>query len=201
MTTQTPNFLGLAQELRGQIYHEYFMIEGGYVFDHSVGRLRAADGRENALALLYVNRQINAEAKGLPLRLNAVNFATFYSEVASRRACRFNMLMYDFWERVASVLYLRRAEITPGVIEAVAMQYEAESHGGSHIREALHFLHDREERDEYSLEERMHLMLRFMKMIMSTASEGFQYFPTNCGGEYRSRFPLEIILQVLRLLP
>jgi hypothetical protein len=121
------HFLLLARELRDLIYSYYVAIDGGYVYDPlpEPGRLRAADGRRNGLALMYTCRQVAAEMKGLALRDNVVTFSTSNAaEVSvSVRACRFHVLMQDFHERAMNVLFFRRAEITPEILDAMDREY------------------------------------------------------------------------------
>ncbi|KAH7252932.1 hypothetical protein B0J15DRAFT_549676 [Fusarium solani] len=87
--------LSLPRELRSLIYHFYFKLEGGYVFDREDpynGKLATADGRPIDLSLMYVCRLIAAEAKDLPLRLNDVSFSTAYHQDWSQLAGRFEYL-------------------------------------------------------------------------------------------------------------
>jgi hypothetical protein len=87
--------LSLPRELRSLIYHFYFKLEGGYVFDREDpynGKLATADDRPIDLSLMYVCRLIAAEAKDLPLRLNNVSFSTAYHQDWSQLAGRFEYL-------------------------------------------------------------------------------------------------------------
>ncbi|RSM04741.1 hypothetical protein CDV31_009908 [Fusarium ambrosium] len=87
--------LSLPSELRRLIYHFYFKLEGGYVFnreDPYNGKLATADGQPIDLSLMYVCRLIAAEAKDLPLQLNHVSFSTAHHQDWSRLAGRFEYL-------------------------------------------------------------------------------------------------------------
>ncbi|KAL2672889.1 hypothetical protein Neosp_013606 [[Neocosmospora] mangrovei] len=87
--------LSLPRELRSLIYHFYFKLEGGYVFnreDPYNGKLAMADGQPIDLSLMYVCRLITAEAKDLPLQINDVSFSTAYHQDWSPLAGRFEYL-------------------------------------------------------------------------------------------------------------
>lgn len=87
--------LSLPREVRSLIYHFYFKLEGGYVFDREDpynGKLAMADGRPIDLSLMYVCRLTAAETKDLPLRLNHVSFSTAYHQDWSQLAGRFEYL-------------------------------------------------------------------------------------------------------------
>lgn len=74
------SFLGLPWELREQIYHDYFNVEGGYVFDGATDKLLQADGRQVDISLRYTCRSIAHETIDIPFRLNSIKFSTVHRE-------------------------------------------------------------------------------------------------------------------------
>jgi hypothetical protein len=68
---QTPKaaFLDLPLELRQQIYHDYFKVDGGYVYDGDSDKLVQANGQPINISLRYTCRSVAAETKPFPLVL------------------------------------------------------------------------------------------------------------------------------------
>ncbi|QGI94665.1 hypothetical protein CEK26_007734 [Fusarium fujikuroi] len=58
-------FLGLPLELRQQIYHEYFKVDGGYVHDSDSDKLTQADHQPISLSLRYACRSVAEETNTL----------------------------------------------------------------------------------------------------------------------------------------
>ncbi|KAF5013076.1 hypothetical protein FDECE_903 [Fusarium decemcellulare] len=81
----------LPYELREQIYHDYFKLEGGYVANAN-GKLTTSDGRPIDLSLMYTCRLIAVEAKDVPLMINTISFSTVYTPELSALAGRFEYL-------------------------------------------------------------------------------------------------------------
>ncbi|KAF4985786.1 hypothetical protein FGRMN_11099 [Fusarium graminum] len=69
------SFLGLPQELRDQIYHLYFKVEGGYMHDGEADKLVRADGSSIEISLRYVCRSIAWETRNCALSLNSITFS------------------------------------------------------------------------------------------------------------------------------
>jgi hypothetical protein len=69
------SFFGkLPRELRDQIYCEYLYLEGGYVFDPQLGKMRTADDQPVDLRLMRGCRAFAAEMRGLALGTNLITF-------------------------------------------------------------------------------------------------------------------------------
>ncbi|KAI1140137.1 hypothetical protein F5Y05DRAFT_307667 [Hypoxylon sp. FL0543] len=66
-------FLDLPRELRDIIY-EYYVSDGGYIFDFETGRLRTTEGYPINLALTFTCRQVASEMNGIALRNNTIFF-------------------------------------------------------------------------------------------------------------------------------
>ncbi|KAM0316748.1 hypothetical protein ACHAPQ_011236 [Fusarium lateritium] len=92
MTTQThpaipkASLLGLPQELRDKIYHGYFMVDGGYVYDGESDKLVQADGQPINLSLRQTCRAIADETRDLPMNLNSIKFSTVYRKEWQQQA-------------------------------------------------------------------------------------------------------------------
>ncbi|KAI1099492.1 hypothetical protein F4804DRAFT_337200 [Jackrogersella minutella] len=69
-------FFDLPRELRDMIYEEYVMIDGGYVFVHSSGKLKPANRIAHPFAFQHTCRRVHGEMEGLPLRMNPIMFST-----------------------------------------------------------------------------------------------------------------------------
>ncbi|KAM0237404.1 hypothetical protein ACHAP5_009034 [Fusarium lateritium] len=72
------SLLGLPQELRDKIYHDYFMVDGGYVYDGESDKLVQADGQPIDLSLRQSCHAIADETRDLPMSLNSIEFSTVY---------------------------------------------------------------------------------------------------------------------------
>ncbi|KAI4933167.1 hypothetical protein J4E85_003571 [Alternaria conjuncta] len=86
-------FRRLPRELRDQIYEEYFILQGGYHYNHKTNKLLTAKGKAIDLNLRLASRQTAAETRGLALKLNTVNFSTVYDSDLNQRAGHFNSLL------------------------------------------------------------------------------------------------------------
>ncbi|KAJ4129153.1 hypothetical protein NW768_007687 [Fusarium equiseti] len=84
--------LDLPQELRRQIFAEYFKVHGGYTYDAESDKLRnAADDTAIDLSLVYTCRLIANDCKHLPLTVNTVHFSTVFREDWRNLAACFNI--------------------------------------------------------------------------------------------------------------
>ncbi|RTE77548.1 hypothetical protein BHE90_007967 [Fusarium euwallaceae] len=118
--------LSLPGELRHLIYHFYFKLEGGYVFnreDPYNGKLATADGKPVDLSLMYVCRLIASEVKGLPLQLNEVSFSTAYHQDWSRLAGRFEYLSSLHAEIEADLARYLSATATPETRSEILLKF------------------------------------------------------------------------------
>ncbi|KAF5675545.1 hypothetical protein FHETE_2542 [Fusarium heterosporum] len=73
--TPKASFLGIPQELRDQIYHHYFKVEGGYTHDGAIDKIVRADGNSIDISLRYVCRSIAWETRNCALSLNSITFS------------------------------------------------------------------------------------------------------------------------------
>ncbi|SCV44625.1 uncharacterized protein FFB14_08283 [Fusarium fujikuroi] len=74
------SLLGLPFELREQIYHEYFTVDGGYVYDGDSCKLVQASNQPIELSLRYACRAIAHETGQHPFTLNAITFSTLHRQ-------------------------------------------------------------------------------------------------------------------------
>ncbi|KAK7414564.1 hypothetical protein QQX98_006591 [Neonectria punicea] len=58
-----PSFITLPPELRNKIYEEYFVVEGGYIFDFESGKLTVANGHRIHLGLVSTCKFIASETQ------------------------------------------------------------------------------------------------------------------------------------------
>jgi len=75
------HLLKMPRELRDQIYHDYLWLSNGYAYNFDERKLRVSDephGKQRPieLSLMYTCQLLADEMRGLPLRLNTVNFYT-----------------------------------------------------------------------------------------------------------------------------
>ncbi|CAJ0554818.1 Ff.00g133310.m01.CDS01 [Fusarium sp. VM40] len=81
----------LPLEIRGQIFGEYFKVQGGYIYDSKADKLRNADNTPIDLSLVYTCRSIAHDCRHLPLAVNALHFSTLYREDWRSLAGCFNL--------------------------------------------------------------------------------------------------------------
>ena len=87
------NLLSIPAEVREQILHHYFRVDGGYIYDGDSDCLKTAVGNHPIdLALLYTCRTVANEARHLPLSLNAIKFITLHRHDLNKLAGCFNYL-------------------------------------------------------------------------------------------------------------
>ncbi|KAF5675402.1 hypothetical protein FCIRC_7386 [Fusarium circinatum] len=92
------SLLGLPLELRQQIYHEYFTVDGGYAYNGDSGKLVQANNQPIELSLRYACRAIACETKQYPFSLNTITCSTLYRQ--------------DWRKQAASVDYITRHHVT-----------------------------------------------------------------------------------------
>ncbi|KAJ4135312.1 hypothetical protein NW768_004938 [Fusarium equiseti] len=88
-TASRIGLLSLPLEIREQIYHHYFEVEGGYIYDSATETLTQIDGKPVDVALRYACRSIADETRHLPFQLNSIKFSTVYR---------------DDWQQIAGTL-------------------------------------------------------------------------------------------------
>ncbi|CAJ0544487.1 Ff.00g036410.m01.CDS01 [Fusarium sp. VM40] len=115
--------LNLPLELRLQIFHAYFKVEGGYVYDTESDSLKTVDNRPIELSLMSTCRSIANETRHLPLSINNIRFSTLYREEWRSLAGCFNMvksysriLLSDFVLHIAHLM-------TADMLAQLALQY------------------------------------------------------------------------------
>ncbi|KAM0242863.1 hypothetical protein ACHAP5_007197 [Fusarium lateritium] len=81
----------LPLEIRQQIFVDCFNVQGGYIYDGKVDKLRNADNTPIDIALVYTCRSIANDCKHLPLAVNTVHFSTIYREDWRSLAGCFNL--------------------------------------------------------------------------------------------------------------
>ncbi|RGP75364.1 hypothetical protein FLONG3_5754 [Fusarium longipes] len=117
------DLVSLPAEVREQILFYYFRVDGGYAYDADSDKLKTADNRPIDLSLLYTCRLIAAEARHLPLSLNAIKFTTLYRRDLSSLAGCFN-LVSGTYHSLESDLTLRLANsMTPEIHAQIASKF------------------------------------------------------------------------------
>ncbi|KAG5656058.1 hypothetical protein KAF25_001628 [Fusarium avenaceum] len=115
--------LNLPLELRLQIFHAYFKVEGGYVYDAESDSLKTADNRPVELSLMSTCRSIANETRHLPLSINTIRFSTLYREEWRRLAGCFNMVK-SYFRILLSDFVLHIAHLmTADMLAQLALQY------------------------------------------------------------------------------
>ncbi|KAF4959073.1 hypothetical protein FGADI_1951 [Fusarium gaditjirri] len=112
-------FLGLPLELRQQIYHEYFKVDGGYVYDGDFDRLVQADGQPISISLRYACRSVAEETKSFPFKLNSITFSTLYRKDLQHQAAIHSNLIRFHTLLLSGLLIRMRRCITPEMFDQV----------------------------------------------------------------------------------
>jgi hypothetical protein len=117
------NLLNLPLELRLQIFHDYFKVEGGYVYNAESDSLKTADNRPIELSLMSTCRPIANDTRHLPLSINTVKFSTLYREDWRSLAGCFNLVAsYHSLLQSDFVMHLARF-MTPDIFSQLAFRY------------------------------------------------------------------------------
>ncbi|KAF5541825.1 hypothetical protein FMEXI_7749 [Fusarium mexicanum] len=80
------SLLGLPLELRQQVYHEYFTVDGGFAYHGDSGKLVQANDQPIELSLRYACRAIAYETGQYPFTLNAITFSTLHRQDWGKQA-------------------------------------------------------------------------------------------------------------------
>lgn len=118
------NLLSIPAEVREEILHHYFRVDGGYIYDGDSDCLKTAVGNHPIdLALLYTCRTVANEARHLPLSLNAIKFTTLYRRDLNKLAGCFNYLsgLYNYLE--ADLVVALAKFLTPEIRAELALEY------------------------------------------------------------------------------
>ncbi|KAF5547881.1 hypothetical protein FMEXI_4979 [Fusarium mexicanum] len=122
-------FLSVPSELRLHIYHYYFQLEGGYVYDAKSDKLKTSDGQPIDFSLMFTCRTIANEAMHLPLSVNTVTFSTLYREDWRNLAGCFNVVS-TYYRHLEADLVLHLAEfMTPEMYGLFALIYPRFANG------------------------------------------------------------------------
>ncbi|KAM0484897.1 hypothetical protein ACHAP7_002914 [Fusarium lateritium] len=119
MTTRThpaiakASLLGLPQELRDKIYHGYFMVDGGYVYDGESDKLVQADGQPIDLSLRQSCRAIANETRDLPMNLNSIKFSTVYRKEWQQQATGIRWIVGFHRQLTLDMIVRLRRLVTP----------------------------------------------------------------------------------------
>ncbi|RGP72912.1 hypothetical protein FLONG3_6550 [Fusarium longipes] len=126
MFAKTPprvSLLGLPMELREQIYHAYFEVEGGYVHDGVTDTLVQSNGDPIDIALRYTCCSIAHETKDLPFRINSVKFSAVCRDDWQEMANAFGWIRcYHGYLQKELLLYMKHY-ITPDMYHPSNSQY------------------------------------------------------------------------------
>ncbi|KAJ4138698.1 hypothetical protein NW768_002556 [Fusarium equiseti] len=118
------NLLSIPAELREQILHHYFRVDGGYAYDGDSDCLKTAVGnRPIDLALLYTCRTVANEARHLPLSLNTIKFTTLYRRDLNNLAGCFNFVSGLYHHIEADLVVLLAKFLTPEMRAELALEY------------------------------------------------------------------------------
>ncbi|KAG5754889.1 hypothetical protein H9Q72_014466 [Fusarium xylarioides] len=143
--TQRPKatFLCLPLELRQQIYHDYFKVDGGYVYDGDSDKLVQADGQPISISLRYACRSVAEETSSIPFQLNSITFSTLYRKDLQHQAAIHSNLIRFHTVLLSELLLRMRYFVTPEMfdqVDEVAPQYvqNIKTHINGCIREDEH---------------------------------------------------------------
>ncbi|KAF5690900.1 hypothetical protein FCIRC_631 [Fusarium circinatum] len=116
----------VAVELRQQIYHEYFIVDGGYVYDGNSDILVQADRKPISISLRYVCRSVAEETRTFPFKLNSITFSTLYRKDLQHQAAIHSNLIRFHTVLLSELLLRMRYFVTPEMfdqVEEVAPHY------------------------------------------------------------------------------
>ncbi|KAF5252341.1 hypothetical protein FANTH_2641 [Fusarium anthophilum] len=119
-------FLGLPLELRQRIYHEYFKVDGGYIYDGDSDKLVQADRLPISISLRYACRSVAEETRPFPFKLNSITFSALYRKDLQHQAAIHNNLIQFHTALLSELLLRMRRCVTPEMfdqVEEVAPQY------------------------------------------------------------------------------
>ncbi|KAF5690528.1 hypothetical protein FDENT_3912 [Fusarium denticulatum] len=119
-------FLDLPLELRQQVYHDYFKVDGGFVYDGDSDKLVQADRQPISISLRYACRSVAEETKSFPFQLNSITFSTLYRKDLQHQAAIHSNLIRFHTVLLSELLLRMRYFITPEMydqVDEVAPQY------------------------------------------------------------------------------
>lgn len=119
----TTSLLGLPLELREQIYHHYFEVEGGYIYDGVTETLTQTDGKPIDIAIRYACRCIAHETRDYPFQLNSIKFSTVYRDDWQQIAGSLIWIRHFHSWLQMSILEHLRDHITPDMYHPRNPQY------------------------------------------------------------------------------
>ncbi|PNP82880.1 hypothetical protein FNYG_03758 [Fusarium nygamai] len=119
-------FLDLPLELRQQVYHDYFKVDGGYIYDGDSDKLVQADGQPISISLRCACRSVAEETRSLPFQLNSSSFSTLYRQDLQHQAAIHSNLIRFHTVLLSELLLRMRRCLIPEMfdqVEDVAPQY------------------------------------------------------------------------------
>ncbi|EEU44580.1 uncharacterized protein NECHADRAFT_85259 [Fusarium vanettenii 77-13-4] len=117
------NLVTLPFELRARIFHYYFKVDGGYVFNGDSEKLTTADNNPIDLALIYTCRSVANETRNMPLTINTITFSTLYREDWRGLAGCFNAVS-TYHRLLEADLVVRLARfMTPDMYSQLALKF------------------------------------------------------------------------------
>ncbi|KAG4255990.1 hypothetical protein FPRO03_04938 [Fusarium proliferatum] len=114
------SFLDLPLELRQQVYHEYFRVDG------DSDKLAQADRQPISISLRYACRSVAEETKSFPFKLNSITFWTLYRKDLQHQAAIHSNLIRFYTVLLSELLLRMRRYVTPEMfvqVDEVAPQY------------------------------------------------------------------------------
>ncbi|KAF5714859.1 hypothetical protein FMUND_7240 [Fusarium mundagurra] len=112
-------FLDLPLELRQQVYHDYFKVDGGYVYDVDSDKLVQADRQPISISLRYACRSVAEETKSIPFQLNSITFSTLYRKDLQHQAAIHSNLIRFHTVLLSELLLRMRYFVTPEMFDQV----------------------------------------------------------------------------------
>ncbi|EWG53455.1 hypothetical protein FVEG_11884 [Fusarium verticillioides 7600] len=112
-------FLDLPLELRQQVYHDYFKVDGGYVYDGDSDKLVRADGQPISMSLRYACRSVAEETKSIPFKLNSITFSALYRKDLQHQAAIHSNLIRFHSVLLSELLLRMRYFVTPEMFDQV----------------------------------------------------------------------------------
>ncbi|KAL2677376.1 hypothetical protein Neosp_011146 [[Neocosmospora] mangrovei] len=113
----------LPPEIREKIFHYYFKVDGGYIFNGDSEKLTTADNNPIDLALIYTCRSVANETRNMPLTINTITFSTLYREDWRGLAGCFNCVS-TYYRLLEADLVVRLARfMTPDMYSQLALKF------------------------------------------------------------------------------
>jgi hypothetical protein len=114
------HLLGIASELRLQIYREYVTVDGGYCYSPQTRKMTKPDGQNISLGLMFTCKLIAEEMVGLPFNENSIRFSTASTEELRTCAGEYNSILETIRRGKTEAVFQLARCLRPSMREIIA---------------------------------------------------------------------------------